>query len=92
MKVFDSFTPPVSKKQAIRLCNQSIRRMLNSYRHGKNTNYPALIRKRIHLRRWINESGRTEFTREELGLAKPGWLLQQIGAVSALIPKTNRYC
>lgn len=85
-------TESIPKKKAITLCNQSIRRMLDHYQRNKNPHWRALIQKRIRLRRWIKQSGRPAFTRKELGLSEPGWLLQQIGAISALIQKTNRYC
>ncbi len=81
----------VPKERAIELCNKSIRRMLDNYRQYHNPRYPALIRKRFKLRNWLQHCNQSHFTREELGLITNGWLIGQIGAVSAMIVKTNRF-
>ena len=81
----------VSREQAINLCSQSIRRMLDSYQKHSNPKWPSLIRKRIRLKKRLRVSGKQYFTRQELGLIDPVELMQHIASVSALIVRTNRF-
>ena len=90
MKVSDPVLM-IPREKALHICNRSIRRMLDDYRQRPRPYWPRFIRKRLATRRMITASGDSHFTCEELGLAEPGWLPQQIGALSALIVKTNRF-
>lgn len=81
----------LSKQKAIQLCDRSIQRMLENYKQSKNPEWPKLIRKRIQLKKQILMSDRENYSRDEIGLAPPGWLIEQIGLIGGLIPRTNIY-
>lgn len=86
-----NFPESIPRDRAVELCSQSIRRMMHNYLRYHNSKYPPLIRKRLQLRQRLKYCNQTHFSRDELGLVTPSWLLCKIGAVAWLIVKTNRF-